>query len=66
VVWAWIWIALALLVNGLIFRWLGGFVGAGQAMEPLRRKKQPATRRNPERGCISREAQAQKSSDRTH
>jgi hypothetical protein len=33
VVWAWIWIALALLVNGLIFRWLGGFVGAGQAME---------------------------------
>jgi hypothetical protein len=33
VVWAWIWIALALLVNGLIFRWLGGFAGAGQAME---------------------------------
>jgi hypothetical protein len=33
VVWAWISIALALLVNGLIFRWLGGFVGAGQAME---------------------------------
>jgi hypothetical protein len=30
---AWIWIAIALLVNGLIFRWLGGFVGAGQAIE---------------------------------
>jgi hypothetical protein len=33
VLWAWIWIVFALLVNGLIFRWLGGFVGAGQAVE---------------------------------
>jgi hypothetical protein len=32
-VWAWIWIALALLVNGLVFRWLGGFGAAGEAME---------------------------------
>ena len=31
--WAWIWIVFALLANGLIFRWLGGFVGAGQAVE---------------------------------
>jgi hypothetical protein len=33
VLWAWIWIAIASLVNGLIFRWLGGFVGAGRALE---------------------------------
>ena len=33
VLWACIWIAVALLVNGLIFRWLGGFGTAGEAME---------------------------------
>jgi hypothetical protein len=33
VVWVWVWIAVASLVNGLIFRWLGGFGGAGEAME---------------------------------
>ena len=32
-VWVWISIALAMVVNGLIFRWLGGFIGAGRAME---------------------------------
>jgi threonine/homoserine/homoserine lactone efflux protein len=32
-VWTWIWIVLAVTVNGLIFRWLGGFASAGTAME---------------------------------
>ena len=31
--WAWTWIALALVVNGFILRWLGGFVSAGEAMK---------------------------------
>jgi hypothetical protein len=31
-VWAWIWIVLAVLLNGLIFRWLGGFASAGEAV----------------------------------
>jgi hypothetical protein len=31
--WALIWIVAALLVNGLVFRWLGGFGSAGRAME---------------------------------
>jgi hypothetical protein len=31
-VWAWIWIAVALVVNGLLFRWLGGFGAAGKAI----------------------------------
>jgi hypothetical protein len=30
---AWIWLALALVVNGVILRWLGGFGAAGKAME---------------------------------
>jgi hypothetical protein len=28
-----IWIVAALSVNGLVFRWLGGFSSAGQALE---------------------------------
>jgi hypothetical protein len=27
-----LWIALAMLVNGLVFRWLGGFTSAGRAV----------------------------------
>jgi hypothetical protein len=33
VVWALIWIVAAGLVNGLVFRWLGGFGSAGRAVE---------------------------------
>jgi hypothetical protein len=33
VVWAWVWIAVALVLNGFIFRWLGGFGSAGKAIE---------------------------------
>jgi hypothetical protein len=29
---AFAWIALAVLVNGLVFRWLGGFGSAGRAV----------------------------------
>ena len=29
---AFAWIALAMLVNGLVFRWLGGFGSAGRAV----------------------------------
>jgi len=32
-VWAWIAIAAALVGNGLVLRWLGGFAGAGSAIE---------------------------------
>jgi hypothetical protein len=29
---AFVWIALAMLVNGFVFRWLGGFGSAGRAV----------------------------------
>jgi len=32
-VWVLIWIAAAFRVNGFVFRWLGGFGSAGQAIE---------------------------------
>jgi hypothetical protein len=32
-VWTLVWIVLAMTVNGVVFRWLGGFGSAGQAIE---------------------------------